>query len=147
MPNVTAALPNIGGALSSSPQFCWRPLLECRAVTLPRSDTRWSQLGCPRTSKPISAASEPKFTILSGRVEKVLLFNKFFPIIDKYLSCEDIARQSCAMVRRWRFSGDFLRPVFSVSRVQHVSDLHSKFALRQHHVRKYVRHPICDGWD
>jgi len=25
--------------------------------------------------------------------------------------------------------GDFLRPVFSVSRAQHVSDLHSKFAL------------------
>jgi len=24
--------------------------------------------------------------------------------------------------------GDFLRPVFSASRVQHISDLHSKFA-------------------
>jgi len=31
-----------------------------------------------------------------------------------------------------------------VSRVQHVSDMHSKFALRPHHVRKYVRHPISD---
>jgi len=29
--------------------------------------------------------------------------------------------------------GDFLRPVFSASRVQHVSDLHSKFAIRPHH--------------
>jgi len=29
--------------------------------------------------------------------------------------------------------------------VQHVSDLHPKFALRPHHVWKYVRHPICDG--
>jgi len=28
--------------------------------------------------------------------------------------------------------------------VQHVSDLHSKFALRPHHVWKYPRHPICD---
>jgi len=25
--------------------------------------------------------------------------------------------------------GDFLRPVFAASRVQHISDLHSKFAL------------------
>jgi len=25
--------------------------------------------------------------------------------------------------------GDFLRPVFSASRVQHISDLHSKFTL------------------
>jgi len=44
------------------------------------------------------------------------------------LSCEDIARQSCAMVPRWRFLATFLRPVFSASREQHVSDLHSKFA-------------------
>jgi len=29
--------------------------------------------------------------------------------------------------------------------VQHVSDLHLKFALRPHHVWKYGRHPICDG--
>jgi len=33
--------------------------------------------------------------------------------------------------------------VFSASRVQHVSDLHLKFALRPHHVWKYGRHPIC----
>jgi len=47
--------------------------------------------------------SSPKFTILSGHVEKVLLLNKFFPIVDTCLSCEDMARQSCAMVSRWRF--------------------------------------------
>jgi len=28
--------------------------------------------------------------------------------------------------------------------VQHISNLHSKFALRPHHVYKYGRHPICD---
>jgi len=31
------------------------------------------------------------------------------------------------MVRRWRIFAPFLRPVFSASRVQHVSDLHPKF--------------------
>jgi len=41
----------------------------------------------------------------------------------------------------------FLRPVFSASRVQHISDMHSKFALRPHHVRKYDRHPIAKRWD
>ena len=45
------------------------------------------------------------------------------------LNCEDMAQQSCAMVRRWRIFGDFLRPAFPASRVQHVSDLHPKFAL------------------
>jgi len=71
----------------------------------------------------------------------------FFPIVDTCLNCEDIARQICAMVPRWQFLATFLRPVFSASRLQHVSDLHPKFALRPHHVWKYGRHPICDGWD
>jgi len=37
----------------------------------------------------------------------------FFPIADTCLSCTDIARQSCVMLRKWRISGDFLHPVFS----------------------------------
>jgi len=42
--------------------------------------------------------------------------------------------------------GDFLRPVLTASREQHVSDLHLKFALGPHHVWKYNgRHSICDG--
>ena len=54
----------------------------------------------------------------------------FFLIVDTCLSCEDIARQSCAMVPRWRFLATFLRPVVSASRLHQVSDLHLKFALR-----------------
>jgi len=40
-------------------------------------------------------------------MEEVLLFNKFFPIVDTCLSCEDIAQQTCAMVPRWRIFGNF----------------------------------------
>jgi len=58
----------------------------------------------------------------------------------------DIARQNSVMVPRWWFFGKFLHPAFSASRIQHVSDLHLKFTLRPHHVFKYGRHPICDGW-
>ena len=32
----------------------------------------------PQTGKPISAASRPKFAILWGHVEDILLLNKFF---------------------------------------------------------------------
>jgi len=78
-------------------------------------------------------------------MEDILLLNKFFLIVDTCRSCEDIARQSCAMVPRWRFLATFLRPVFAASRVQHVSDLHLKFTLTPHHVCKYGRHPLCDG--
>jgi len=64
-----------------------------------------------------------------GHVEEILLLKNFFPIVDTCLSCEDIARQSCGMVPRWRLFGDFLHAVFSARRAQHVSDLHSKFRL------------------
>jgi len=37
------------------------------------------------------------------------------------------------MVPRWRFLPTFLRPVFSASRLQQLSDLHLKFALRPQH--------------
>jgi len=43
--------------------------------------------------------------------------------------------------------GDFLGPAFAASRVQHLSDLHSKFALGPHHVSNYGRHPACGRWD
>jgi len=33
----------------------------------------------------------------------------------------------------------FLHPVFSACYVRHISDTHSKFALRRHHVWKYDR--------
>ena len=40
----------------------------------------------------------------------------------------------------WRF----LQPVFPASLVQHVSDLHPKFALRPHHVWNTIRYDIED---
>ena len=40
-------------------------------------------------------------------------------------------------VVRWYADGDILRHVFPASRLQQISDLHSKFALRPHHVWKY----------
>jgi len=96
--------------------------------------------GVPQTTGPISAASGLKFTILWEHLEQILLLNKFFPIVNACLRCKDIA-----MVPRWRFFDYFFRPVFAASPVQHVSDLHLKFALRPHHVRKYGKHPLCDG--
>jgi len=68
--------------------------------------------GVARTCQQISAVSRPTFTILRGHVEDILLVNTFFPVVDKCLNCEDIARQSCAMVPRWRFLATFLRSVF-----------------------------------
>ena len=66
--------------------------------------------GVPQTPQPISAVScWPKLAILWRHVEDILLFNKFFTIVDTCLSCscKDTARQSCGMVRRWRFLRHF----------------------------------------
>ena len=129
-------------------KFDWPPLSDVGAVTKPRPETHWNLLGCPK----LVNRSQRKIGRNSPYCENVWMrcccLTSFFPIDDTCLSCKErIARQSCAMVRRWRIFGDFLRPVFSASRVQHISDLHSKFALRPHHVWKYGRHPICDGWE
>jgi len=133
--------------LFNAAQCGWRPLLECRAVTLPRREACWNLQGCPKLanrSQPLVGRSSPYCEVMWGRH---CCLTSFFLIVNMCLSFEDIARQSCAMVHRWRLFGDFLGSVFSVSRVQHISDLYSKFALRPHHVSKYGRHPICDRWD
>ena len=130
--------------LFNAAKFGWRPLLQCRAVTLLRCETSWNLQRCPKLPDWSQSLVGRKFTILWGHVEEILMFNKFLPIVDMCFSCEDIARQSCAMVTRWRFLATFLRPVFSANRMQHVSDLHVEFALGPHHVSKYGRHLIYD---
>jgi len=128
--------------LFNTANFGWRALLECCAVTLPRCKTRCNLLGSPKLTN--------RSQWLVGRSSlsyEDMLFNKFLPIVDMWLSCEDTARQSCAMVPRWRIFGNFMGPAFPASRVQHISHMHSKFTLRPHHVWKYGRHPISDRWD
>jgi len=50
-------------------------------------------------------------------------------------------------VVRWCRDGDFWCPVFSASRMQHISDMHSKSTLRPHHVWKYGRYPVAKRWN
>jgi len=123
------------------------PTTRCRAVMLPRRETSRNLQGCPKLpnrSQPLVGRSSPYY---EDMWRTYCCLTSFFQILDTCLSCEDIARQSCAMVRRWRFLATFSHPVFSASCVQHVSDLHLKFALRPHHVWKYGTHPISDHWD
>jgi len=133
--------------LFNAAKFGWCPILECRAVTLPRCETCWNLQGYPKLpdrSQPLVGRSSP---YCENMWRRYCCLTSLFPIVDMCLSCKDIARKICAIVPRWRFFDDFLRPVFAASAVQHVSDLHLKFAPRPHHVCKYGRHPICDGWD
>ena len=74
-----AALPNIGGALCSTPQS----LADAHYQSAVRSNAAKTRnplklAGVTQTRQQISAVSGPKFTILWLRVEEILLFNKFF---------------------------------------------------------------------
>ena len=128
----------------------WRPLFNAAVWLTPTARVPCSNAakarnplkfaGVPQTrrqiSQPLVGRSSPYYENVGRRY---CCLTSLFLIVDTCLSSEDIARQTCAMVPKWRF----LRAIFPVSRVQHISDLHSKFALRPHQVPKYGRHPIC----
>jgi len=63
-------------------------------------------------------------------VEEISLLKFFFRLSIHALA----AKIQPDKVVRWCQNGEVLRPVYSASRVQHISDMHSKFALWPHHV-------------
>ena len=103
MPNVMVALPNMGGALCSTPQSLadahYLTAVQLRCQEAKAVEISW---GDPNYRTDLSRY-RPKFTILWDIWRRYCCLTSFFPIVDMYLSCENIARQSCTMVRRWRF--------------------------------------------
>ena len=81
--------------------YRWRPLFNAAVwltptIRVPCSNAANTRkplklAGVPQTTGPISTASRPKFTILWRYLEEILLLNKFFPIVNMCLSCEDMA--------------------------------------------------------
>jgi len=76
-------------------EYRWRPLFNaavwlttrvpCSNAAKTRNPLKFA--GVPQTTEPISAASGPKFAILRGHLEKILLLSRFFPIVDMCLYC------------------------------------------------------------
>ena len=128
--------------LFNATKFGWRPLVQCRAATLSKRETHWNLQGClklAKRSQPVVDRSSPYYEDMWRRY--CCLTNLFQLSI-----CALVAKIWPDKVAPWCQDGDFLRLVFPATRVQRISDLHSKFALRPHHVSKYGRHPICDRW-
>ena len=69
-------------------EYRWRPLFNAAVWLTPTTRVPCSNAaktrnplklpGVPQTNETISAASGPKFTILWGHLEEILLLNKFF---------------------------------------------------------------------
>ena len=130
MPNVMGALPNIGGALCSTPQSLAQAhtRVACSNAAKTRKPLKFA--GVPQTPEPISAASGP----YCGDVwRRYYCLTSFFPIVDTYQLRRFSPTNLCSgaqMAIFWQFLAFC---IFS-DRVQHISGLHSKFALRPHHV-------------
>ena len=78
MPNVMVALPNIGGALCSTLQSLADAHYYMPCSRAAKTQKPLKVAGVAQTHETISAASRPKFTILRGQMEEILLLNKFF---------------------------------------------------------------------
>ena len=78
MPNLMAALPNIGGAYVQRRKVWLMPTtrLPCSNAAETRNALKFAWV--PQTRQQISAASKQKFAILYDHVGEILLFNKFF---------------------------------------------------------------------
>jgi len=79
-----------------SAKYMWHSLRKFRnsiPCIMPQNETRWNLLGCPKFRNRSQPLVGRKFAILCGHVEKILLFNKFFLIVDNCLNCEDTANK------------------------------------------------------
>jgi len=124
------------GPLFNAAKFGWRPLLECHAVTLPRRESHWNWKGCPKLANK-SQPLETKVHHIMRTCGGVFSYCRYMPQLQRYSPTKLCDGAKMAI---------FLRPAFSASSVQHIWDMHSKFALRPHQVWKYGRHPISDRW-
>ena len=110
-------------------EYRWRPLLNAAVWLTPT--TREPCSTAAKTRNPLKVPGVPQTNEaqpLVGRSspycgdmwKRYCCLRRFFPIVDTCLSWEDIARQSCAMVPRWRFLGTFFAScIFSEPRAVH----------------------------
>jgi len=79
------------------------PLSDVAAVTKARRETGWNLLGCLKLANQCQSLVHRSSSCYEDMCRRYCCSTSFFPIVDTCLSCEDIARQSCTMVRRWWF--------------------------------------------
>jgi len=75
--------------LFNDAKFGWRPLLECRPVTLPRRQTRWNLQGCPKLTKwtqPLVGKSSPYYGDMWTRYCCLTIFSdcRYMPYLRRY---------------------------------------------------------------
>jgi len=98
-------------------EYRWRPLFNAAVWLTPtngvpcsndaKRETRWNLQGCPKLrnrSQPLVGGSSP---YCEDKWKRYCCLTSFFSDYRYVPSCEDIARQICAIMPRWRIFGDF----------------------------------------
>ena len=73
----------------------------CHNAAKTRNPLKFAEV--PQTLELIPAVVGRSSPYYEDMWRRYCCLTSFFPIVDMYLSCEDIAKQSCEMVPRWRF--------------------------------------------
>ena len=98
--------------LFNAAKFGWRPILDYRAVTLPRRETRWNLQGCPKLpdrSQPLVGRSSPYYGNMWRRYSCLIIFSdcRYVLQLRRYSSTKLCDGAQMAIF------DDFLRLVFS----------------------------------
>jgi len=105
MPNVMVALPNISGAVCSTPQSLADAHYQWRAVTLPRRESRRNLLGCPKLPNPSQLLVGRSSPYCGDMWRTYCCLTNFFRLSIHAL----VAKIQPDKVVRWCLDGDFLR--------------------------------------
>ena len=91
--------------LFNAAKFGWRPVVECRAVTMPKRESRWNLMGYPKLTKrsqPLEGRSSP---YCGDRWRRYCCLTSFSRLSINTL----VAKMQPGKVVRWCAGGDFLR--------------------------------------
>jgi len=134
MPNVMAALPNIGGATVQRCKVWLTPTTRVPCSNSAKTRNPLKSAWVPQTRQQSSALVGRSSPYYEDMWRKYRCLTSFFRLSIHALAAK-IQPNKMAI---------FCVLYFSASRMQHISDMHSKFALKTHHMWKYGRHTIAD---
>jgi len=134
--------------LFNAAKFGWRPLLECRAVTLPRRNSRWNMTGCSKPanqSQPLVSRSSPYCKDVWRRYCCLTSFFsdcRYMPWLRRHSQTK-----SCDGAQMATFCIIFASCIPSEPRAPHFRPAFEIRTKATSCVEVYGRDPICGGWN
>ena len=119
-------------------KFGWPLLSDVAALTKPRRKTRWNLLGCPKLANRSQTLVGRRSPYCDDIWRTYWCLTSFFRLTIHAIVAQILSDKFFGVI--------FVCCIFSEPQ-KNISDMHSKFALRPYHARKYDRHPISNRWE